>query len=371
MNDTLLGFIRKEFVQTLRDKRMRILLFVAPVIQMTIFSLALTNEIRNVPIALSASPQDTLARRVHERCLSSGYFVPASVRGEDPFEWVRSGQAAVALVAPSGGFTRAFNRGEGRLQALVDANNVLRARGVEQYLSVLLASEAAEQARSLPIPRSQELPGIRLDVRVLYNPEMRSEVFMIPSVLCMILCIVTIILTSMSMAREKELGTFETLIASPAKTWEILMGKTLPFVVLGMIDVPLILGVAILGFGVPMRGSYLVLALASFVFVCTTVCIGVLISTLAKRQQQAMMGGFMFLFPALQLSGIFFPIENMPEVLKIAAYVDPLMYFVTLLRNIMLKGGDFGVVALNMSVLIVMAAAAMTAAFSRFKQTLD
>lgn len=368
MNRTVLGFFRKELVQTLRDSRMLLLLLAAPVIQMTLFGLALTNEVRNVKLAVSAAPSDALARRVYERCLASGYFVPARTRGNDPFGWVQSGDADAVLVAPPEGAGRALQRGDTALQALVDASNVIKARSVERYLAAVLAGQAATLTRDRP---SGGIPGAMIDVRVLYNPEMRASVYMVPSVLAMILCLITIVLTAMAMVREKEMGTFETLVASPAKPWEILAGKTLPYVFLGMLDVPLVLAVAIFGFGVPMRGPALVLAATAFVFVCSTVSIGILLSTVAHRQQQAMMGSFMFLFPAIMLSGIMFPVENMPAALRWMAYLDPLKYFVTLVRNIMLKGGDWQVVTMDLAVLVVMGAAAVAASFYRFRRTID
>jgi len=368
MNRTVLGFFRKELVQTLRDKRMRLLLFVAPVVQMTLFGLALTNEIRNVKLAVFASPSDVTARRVYERCLASGYFIAAPVRGVDPNEWIRSGDADVVLVSPPGGLARTLERGGNGLQALVDASNVLKARAVEQYVGAALARIASERALDMPRPPPS---GVALDVRVLYNPEMRAAVFMVPSVLAMILCLITIVLTAMAMVREKEMGTFETLVASPAKPWEILMGKTLPYVLLGMLDVPLVLGVAVFGFGVPMRGSFLALFISSLLFVVSAVAIGILISTIAHGQQQAMMGSFMFLFPALMLSGIMFPVENMPAVLRITAYLDPLKYFVSLMRNIMLKGGDWEMLAGNWAALAVMGAVAVAVSFKRFRRTID
>jgi ABC-2 type transport system permease protein len=368
MNRTVLGFFRKELVQTLRDKRMRLLLFVAPVVQMTLFGLALTNEIRNVKLAFFASPSDVTARRVYERCLASGYFIPAPVRGVDPNEWIRSGDADVVLVAPPGGLSRALERGGMGLQALVDASNVLKARAVEQYVGAALARIASERALDRPRPPPT---GVALDVRVLYNPEMRAAVFMVPSVLGMILCLITIVLTAMAMVREKEMGTFETLVASPAKPWEILMGKTLPYVLLGMLDVPLVLAVAVFGFGVPMRGSFLALFISSLLFVVSAVSIGILISTIAHRQQQAMMGSFLFLFPALMLSGIMFPVENMPAVLRVTAYLDPLKYFVSLMRNIMLKGGDWEMLAGNWAALAVMGFVAVWVSFKRFRKTID
>jgi ABC-2 type transport system permease protein len=200
---------------------------------------------------------------------------------------------------------------------------------------------------------------------------MKTSIFMVPGVLSMALCLLTVLLTSMSLSKEKELGTFETLLASPARPSEILLGKSVPYIILAMIDVPIILGVAVWGFGVPMRGSVLVLMLSAFVFFCTTVACGILISTIARNQQQAMMGSFMFIFPALMLSGLFFPVENMPRLLRGIAYIDPLWYFLGLIRNIMLKGGDPGVIGFDLGMLTLMAVLAVWASVKRFHEKLD
>ena len=248
MNKTLIGFIKKELIQTLRDKRMRAVLFVMPLLQMTIFGLALSTEIRGIRLALQAAPSDVMARRVWERAIHTGYFVPADVSGVDPFEWIKSGRAHAALIAPEGGLTRAFHRGDGRLQLLVDATNATRARGVESYLQSIVRQVAADERPAAGPPA----PTVLLSTRVLYNPTLESSIFMVPGVMCMILCLITIILTSMSMAREREIGTFELLISAPIRKREILLGKTLPFVLLGMADAVLLLTFAVAVF--PWKG---------------------------------------------------------------------------------------------------------------------
>ena len=163
----------------------------------------------------------------------------------------------------------------------------------------------------------------------------------------------------------------EMLISAPVSRWEILLGKTVPYILIGVIDVPLVLFVAVGWFGVPMRGSFWVLVLAAVLFVIAASSVGTLISTLARNQQQAMMGSFMFMLPAILLSGIMFPLENMPKVVVGITYLNPLRYFVTVLRNIMLKGGDASVVFLNLAALAALAAAAAVMSYSRFRQTLN
>ncbi|MEW6517159.1 MAG: ABC transporter permease [candidate division FCPU426 bacterium] len=366
MNATIKGFIRKEFIQTLRDPRMRILIFAAPIIQLTIFGYAISNEIRNIRLAASFQPGDVLAERLFERALSSRWFLPARVSGQDPFTWVQSGQADAVLVAPTGGLTRQIQRGQTQVQLLVDATNVLRARAVERYLQATAAAVAADlQPGAVPVP------AMTFDIRMLYNPSMETSFFLVPGVMVMLLCIITVLLTSMALVREKELGTFETLIAAPLKNWEILLGKTLPFLVLSMVLVHLILLAAVLLFGLPMRGAYWKFLAAALMFVCSTISVGTFISTIARRQQQAMMATFLFLFPALMLSGMFFPIENMPGGLILVAYLNPLKYMLTLMRNILLKGGDDWVFWSNLAALAVLAVVAVAGSFNRFRQTLN
>ncbi len=370
MNQTVVGFIKKELIQALRDNRMRVLIFIAPLLQTCIFGLAIQTEIKNIQLSVMASPSDRLMSRIAQRAFASGWFIPAASHETDPFRQVQSGQADAVLVAPKEGLDAAVERGRGQVQYLVNASNVLKASAMENYMQAAIQEVVQDSASSLPSGAVPAIP-LNLDIRILYNPELISSVFMVPNVIVFILCLVSIVLTAMALAREKEIGTFETLLASPAKPWEIMMGKTIPFIIIGFIDVPLVMCFGVFFFSVPVRGSILLLGLSSAVFLCTTVSVGIMISTLAKNQQQAMMGSFMFLFPAFMLSGIFFPVENMPSYLRFVAYLNPLKYFVAILRNIMLRGGDLSLVAYNLGVLILMGTLAVLFSYRRFHQTLD
>lgn len=364
MNQTLLGFIRKEISQAMRDPRMRGILFVMPVVQLMVFGLALSSEIRGIRLAVSSRPDDALTRRLERRFEESGWFTRVNPGPGDPFDWVRSEKAEAVLVAPPGGADKAAGRGTATYQLLIDATNAERARGIEQYAQAVLAAHL----------RAERLnPGgapFQFSVRTLYNPAGDTAVFMIPGTLCLMLCLVTVVLTSMSMAKEREMGTLETLLAAPVAPWEVLLGKTVPYVMLGMIDLPLVLGVAYL-MGVPIRGPLWEIALAAFVFVCTTVSAGFLVSSYAGSQQQAMLGGFLFLFPSIQLSGVIYPIENMPKAIAWIAYLNPLRYFVIVIRHLMLKGGDLGMLLPNLAAMAALGAAALLWAGHRFRQTLN
>lgn len=356
---TLWGFIRKEFLQTLRDPRMRLLLFIAPCVQLTIFGVALSTEAKNIRLSLVAAPGDRAAQDLQRRALASGWFMPARVSAGDPFEQIQRNEADAVLVAPPGGLDRSIGRGEGELQLLINATNVTRAQSVERYLQSILIQGQAPGA------------AVHFDVRVLYNPAMRTSIFLVPGVMSLLVCLITILLTSMSISKEKESGTFEMLISAPVSPEQIILGKTVPFVVLGISNIPLIVAVAVILFGVPVRGSLAVLMLCSLVFVLCTVGIGLFISTVARNQQQSMMGGFLYLFPSVLLSGLVFPVENMPWVLRVFAYANPLTYFIEILRNIMLKGGDGGVIVYNLLILLAMATVVIFASWKKFKTTLS
>ncbi|MBO9667198.1 MAG: ABC transporter permease [Bdellovibrio sp.] len=357
---TLMGFIRKEMRQTLRDPRMRMLLFLAPCIQLTVFATALSTEARNIRLSIFGAPSDSSLQNIYRDAIASGWFTPAKVTTSDPYQQVQGGEADAVIVAPPGGLDKSIGRHEGHMQLLVNATNVTRGQSIERYMQAIVQRRTAWDFK----------PPIEFDVRVLYNPAMRTALFLVPGVMSMLVCLITILLTSMSITKEKELGTFETLIAAPVRPEDVILGKTVPFVLLGMSNIPLIVAVAYYVFDVPMRGSLLWLLAASFVFVCCTVGIGLLISTIAKNQQQSMMGGFLYLFPSVLLSGIIFPIENMPTVMRGFAYINPLTYFIELLRNIMLKGGDVNLMLFNIGILAAMAVLAITVSWRRFKTTL-
>ncbi|PIU17843.1 MAG: ABC transporter permease [Elusimicrobia bacterium CG08_land_8_20_14_0_20_59_10] len=269
------------------------------------------------------------------------------------------------LIAPDEGLARSAARGDGRMQLLVDATSLTRARAVEAYAGNIIAAAAAREYGA----RAE--PALKFDVRVLYNPAMESSMFLVPGVMGMLVCLVTIILTAMSLAREREIGTFETIVSAPLSNAEVLLGKTVPYILLGVLDAALVVAAGYFIFGVPLRGALWQLALAAFALVITTVSIGTFISTIAGNQQQAMLGGFIFLFPAILMSGIMYPVENMPKAIIAAAYLNPLMYFIRLIRNIMLKGGDLHVLWTNLGALALMAVCAAGLAYKRFKQTLD
>jgi ABC-2 type transport system permease protein len=364
----LWAFTKKELGQTLRDPRMRWLLFMAPVIQLTLFGFALHNEVRNIRLAVFAQPSDTLAWEIGHRAEGGGWFTLVTPREQDPFKALQGGEVDAALVAPPDGLTAEVKRGHGAIQLLVDGTNTVRASGVQGYLDQIRMDVIKE--RVLP-PGFEQPQRLQLVERVLYNPTLESKYFMVPGVLVMLLLLMSLTVTSGSISREKEGGTFETLMAAPITPGTILIGKSLPFVIIGLCELPIVLGVAYFMFQVPFRGTWLDLYIASAAFLCCNVSLGVLISTAAKNQQQAMMGSFLTMYPAQMLSGITYPLDNMPHWLLPITYLNPLRYFGILVRNILLKGGNPDLFWPNVGGLIILAMFLMGLAWIRFKPTLN
>jgi ABC-2 type transport system permease protein len=362
MRGPLAAFLRKELTQALRDPRMRLLLLVVPVVQLTIFGLALNSEVRNIRLAVYAAPSDTLAWQAARAAYASGYFLPSPAWGQ-PFDRLRAGDADAALVAAPGGMALALAQGRPGAQLLIDATNTVKARAIEAYLQ-------AAAAPSLPQPPGGSA-GVAFSVRVHYNPALRSPVFLVPGVMVMVLLMVTMILSSMSLAREKEMGTWEGLLAAPLSPWQLLLGKTLPYFLLGMADLPLLLMAAKTFFDVPIAGPLWMLALGGASFIACSVALGTLISTAARSQQQAMLGSFLFMFPAMQLSGLMFPVENMPAFIAWTAWLNPMFYFMELLRNVMLKGGAPAIFWRDFGMLAALAALLWVLAWRRMSQTLN
>jgi ABC-2 type transport system permease protein len=364
----LLAFIKKELSQTLRDKRMRGLLFIAPVMQMTLFGLALSSEVRNVNVALYAAPGDQLAWDLAHRAEATHLFNLKAAPSADPFEDVKSGKIDAALVAPAGGLDKAAGRGPAKMQLLIDASNSTRAQSIAAYFNNI--TQAVIQERLIQGQQTAP-PRLSLEPRVLYNPSLNTTRFMVPGVLALLLTLVTLTLTSSSITREKERGTFEMLISAPVGKGTLLLGKAVPFVLLGLMEMPLVLGVAHFGFNVPIRGTLLDLYIASSAFIVCTVSLGILLSSMANNQQQAMLGSFLLIYPIQMLSGIIYPIENMPKALYWTTYFNPLRYFAILIRNIMLKGGDPGLFWPNVGALAVLATFLFSLAWVKFSQTLN
>lgn len=366
---TLAGFIAKEFTQIFRDPKMIVALFFIPLMQLIMFGLALTSEVKNIEFAVVSRPS-ALAREVQTRALASGWFKKAEhidgANVPDPAALLTQRRAEAVLVAPAEGLEAALERGDKPVQLLINAINAQRAQQVETYVRQILARAAASHGYNLA-----GAGLIELDIRVMFNHYMDTTDFMVPALLVMSSFIVLLIVCSMSITKEKETGTMEKLISSPASTAEILLGKTVPYFLLGLAIIGTMLLVGIFGFGVAWRGSVWQLLINAVILVSCALSAATLISTVTYTQQQAMMAGVLVLMPAILLSGVFFPVANIPAVFRWMCYFNPLMYATANFRNVILKGGDWLYFWQYAAVAAAMALLLAYAAYKNFKAKLN
>lgn len=360
----LWSFLKKEIIALLRDPVMLAAIMIMPMIQVVVLSQAITTEARNLRLAVDTKADDYALNRIYDHALGSGWFIKVPPLQEDAAAAVQSGKADVAIVAPAGGLTKSIERGEGRLQVLIDATNVLKAQSIEAYLQGVVSHVMTEEMHTIPVQ------PIIFQTRILFNPQLDTQQFIIPAILAILVLMSLLTLTCVSITREKENGTIETLISAPISKYDIILGKTIPYILVALINMFLIQSIGILLFNLPFQGSFLMFMAAFAVFCIPSSAAAVLLSTYTKTQQQAMLGMIIVLFLSLMLSGALFPVENMPLILQYVAELNPLMHFTYLVRNIILKGAGW---AYFWEHALVMLGVGMVIAFfaaRRFKTTL-
>jgi len=334
---TLLAILIKELLQLKRDPKILPILFIAPVIQLTILGYAATTDIKRVELAVCDLDHTATSRDLVERFTSSRYFrVTAVVDSQDRFDaLLQSGGARVALTIPAGFEGERATGRSGAVQLVADGADAMSGTiGLGYAVSVLQGVSVQAGVRRL----------VELRPAVLYNPDLVSRNFMIPGVLSLIIMIMTMMLTAMALVRESELGTMEQLLVTPLRPGQIIVGKLLPYALVGLIEVATTLPVVLFWFRVPLRGSLLVLLLLTLPYMLCTLGLGLFISTLAETQQQAMMlAAFVFIMPQMLLSGFAFPIQNMPGLFQLLTYLVPQRYYLVILRGVFLKGVGFSV----------------------------
>jgi ABC-2 type transport system permease protein len=381
--DRLRHMLIKEFIQILRDPRMKAVIFVTPLVQLLVFGYAVTTDVTEIPTAIADFDGTAHTRELVRRFESSGYF--RVVRHVDRAASLRDlldrGTVRAAIqFGPE--FTRDLERGRpATLQVLVDGTDSNTASVVMDYASRIVAEYNREAAaRSLAVRRAgldpsvaapPPLGGIDLRARAWYNPDLRSRYYNVPAVIAIIIMLTSLLLTAMAVVREREIGTMEQLMVTPIRPAELILGKTLPFALIGFFDVLLVTVVAVLWFTVPIRGSLALLFGATALYLMSTLGIGLFISTVSQTQQQALMSTFFFFLPAVLLSGFMFPIANMPEAIQWLTYVNPLRYYLVIVRGIFLKGSGPAVLWPQMLALAGLGAAVFAVSTLRFRKRLE
>ena len=368
--------IVKEFQQLRRDKRMIPAMIIGPIVQLLTLGFAANNDVTDIPMVLLDEDQGVASRALVDGFTASGYFrLVGTVRAASEIEpELIRGRAQVALVIPRG-FGRDVAAGRApRVQLIVDGSDSNSAVVGMGYAGRIVTSAGAGYAlkRLESEGRPPSLAGIQLASRVWYNPDLRSRWFYVPAILAMVLMLVTMILPSMAVVREKEMGTLEQIIVSPIRPWQLVLGKLFPFACVGFLDTLLVSAVAVLLFRVPLRGSVVLLVLLTVPFLLCTLGLGLFVSTLVRTQQQAMMSAvYLVMVPMIYLSGLIFPVENMPAAIQKATMVIPLKYYTHIIRGVFLKGSGLAVLWPDAAALLAIGATVLLAASLRFRKSLD
>jgi len=367
----------KEFIQLRRDPRLLRLLILMPLVQLVIFGYAVTFDVRDVPVLVYDQDWSPASRELVRRFTNTQYFTLAGYadRPQQINRALDSGRAQVALSFPED-FSRLLARVRtAPLQVVVDGSDPGTTRVVLGYISAIVRgySEQVVMARLARLGPGlvEAVPMVQGDLRTWYNPDLRSVNFMVPGVLAMILLVVTMSMTSLAVVREREVGTLEQLVVTPIRPGELLLGKMIPFVIIGLADVVLIVAVAHFWFLVPLEGSLLLLLLFTLLFVACGLGLGLFVSTVSHTQQQAVMTTFFIMMPSILLSGFMFPIANMPRVIQALTYFIPLRYYLVIVRGIFLKGNGWAVLWPQALALALLAAAILALAITRFHKRLD
>jgi len=367
----------KEFIQVFRDKRTRFLLFGPPIIQMVIFGYAANLEIQHVPMAILDYENSQVSRDFASRFQASRYFdVREQTLDRDKSRrMIDHGDVLVAMQI-NAGFSEQMRKGQtARVQVVVDASNSNTALVSLGYINQVASKFAQDYQtetldRTSPLMMSQ-MPSIVLDRQPWFNPDLRSQWFFVPGVMGNLITLVIVLLTAFAVVREREIGTLEQIMVTPIRQAEFILGKTIPFFLIGLFDAALITAVGTFWFQVPLRGSLLVLSAGTVLYLFCVLGIGLLISTLSANQQQAMVSAFFFLMPAIIFSGFASPISSMPLGLQVLTYADPLRYFIVILRGVFLKGVGFSVLWPQMACLAIFSVLILLASVLRFHKSLD
>jgi ABC-2 type transport system permease protein len=363
----------KEFIQVLRDPRMKALIFVMPVVQLIMFGYAVTTDVDHIKTAVCDLDKSPQSRALIERFTASGYFtvVDNTDRPERLGELLDRGQVIVGIQI-NRGFADDLRSGrQTAIQTIVDGTDSNTGTVAMDYAQRI--TQEFSRARSAPIElttlaQPTQTNPIELRSRAWFNPDLKSRYYNVPGVIAVVVLLISLLLTAMAIVREREIGTMEQLMVTPIQPFELILGKTLPFVLISFIDVLVVTFIGINWFNVPIHGSLGLLLFGAGLYLMSTIGIGLFISTISQTQQQALMSSFFFYLPAVLLSGFMFPISNMPEPAQWLTYLNPLRYFLVIIRDIFLKGSGLEILWPQFAALAVLGTALLLVSSLRFKK---
>ncbi len=362
------GFVKKEFLHIFRDPRTMLVLFGMPVALVLIFGYVVTNEIKDIPIAVLDHSKDEMTREITQKIISSGYFkLMAELTSSNDVEaMMLKGDIKEVIIFEPGFAVSLQKDGKADVQLLADASDPNTANLIVNYTKGILFDYLNKQ--------NQAGTSYQFDtrVRMVYNQSLKGVYMFVPGTMAMILMLISAMMTSISIAREKELGTMEVLMVSPLKPFQIIIGKVIPYIVLSFINAVVIILLGFFVFGLPVRGSLVLLLAENLLFISLALSLGILISTVSESQQVAMfISLFALMLPTILLSGFIYPIENMPVILQVISYAMPPKYFIIIIKDIMIKGEGLGLVWEETLILFGMMIFFLLIAVKRFKTRLE
>lgn len=364
-----IGFVTKEFYHIFRDRRTMFILFGMPVAQIMLFGFAITNEINNVNIAILDQSKDTETQQIINKISASKYFnIVNKITHEAQIESVfRTGKVKAVLVFEKDFIQNLQNKKAAKVQVITDATDPNMANTITNYINAILQNYTQELNKNI-----KPVYQILTQTQLYYNPELKSVFTFVPGVMTVILMLVSAMMTSISITREKEMGTMEVLLVSPIKPFQVVIGKVFPYVFLSIINATIIVLLGVLVFKMPIEGSLFLLALESILFIITALSLGILISTIAQSQQTAMMFSLAgLMLPVIILSGFIFPISSMPLPLQIISNIIPAKWFIIIIKAIMLKGATIHTIWKETLILIGMTVFFIALSIKKYKIRLE
>ncbi len=369
MRERIKHMVIKEFIQVLRDKRMRVFLFLPPLIQLFVFGYVATTDVNNIPTALYDLDRSSESREVVRRLVASGYFtIKAEPASTGELGDLLDRGKVICAIQINRGFQKDVDRGTPTaIQVIVDGTDSNTALVAQGYVGQILAQYLTDR-----LSRTAVVTTGMIDFRprAWYNPSLRSRNYNVPGVIALIVTLMSLLLTSMAIVREREAGTMEQLMVTPLRPVELILGKTIPFALISFVDMLLVTVVGVFWFDIPIRGSLFLLFLGTTVYLLTVLGIGLFLSTIAKTQQQVLMAALFFFMPAILLSGFVFPIESMPMIFQYLTLLNPLRYFLVIIRGIFLKGNGIAVLWPQMASLFLMGVVVFSLSSLRFRKRL-
>ncbi|MDP3352795.1 MAG: ABC transporter permease [Flavobacteriaceae bacterium] len=364
-----IGFIKKEFYHIIRDRRSLFILFGMPIAQIMLFGFAITNEIQNVDIAILDHSKDATTQEIIHKISSSKYFkITQLIDNESSIEAAfKKGKVKAVLIIEKDFTKNLTKENNANIQIITDATEPNTANSISNYIISIIQNYKQEINKNTNVPYQ-----INANTKMIFNPELKSVFMFVPGVMTIILMLVSAMMTSISITREKELGTMEVLLVSPLKPYQVIIGKVFPYIFLAIINTIVIVLLSIFVFKMPIQGSYLLLAFVSILFILTSLSLGILISTIAATQQTAMMislAGLML--PTIILSGFIFPVTSMPAPLQILSNIIPAKWFIIILKGIMLKGVGFTFIWKETLILLVMTVFNIVLSTKKYKIRLE